>query len=239
MALSIKHQETSMPMKERYLTLQPSFLYHDAHCVQLVVNHWLFQDQGCSCSPGAQTCSQEIGPHFPGSNCDAESNSQGWWTGGSKNTWSKFPLWSPTTWLSDYWNRKWPSSKRLYACCPWILVIHVTWSQSIFLINMQSVLAPNNMSTASNSKDQVPIEFKVKSPLKSNHITKKRGLSTEKEEDKNEKQDVEMKEQGAPIVLTGAYMSYMMEVAGLLMSSQLRRCHSCWHSVWPWFITWS
>ena len=39
MALSIKHQETSMPMKERYLTLHPLFLYHDAHHVQLVVNH--------------------------------------------------------------------------------------------------------------------------------------------------------------------------------------------------------
>ena len=76
------------------------------------------------------------------------------------------------------------------------------------------------------------MKFKVKSPSKSNCITKKRGLSTKKEEDKNENRDVEMKEQSAPTVPTGAYTSYKM-VAGLLMSNRFRRCHSCWRSVQP------
>lgn len=76
------------------------------------------------------------------------------------------------------------------------------------------------------------MKFKVESPSKSNRVTKKRGLSTEKEEDKNEKQDVEMKEQNAPTVLTGAYTSYKT-VAGLLTSNRFRRCHSCWRSVRP------
>ena len=77
---------------------------------------------------------------------------------------------------------------------------------------------------------QVLNEFKVELPSKSNCIIKKRGLSIENENDKTEKQDVDMGEQGPPNVPTGAHASYMM-FASFLTSSQFRRCQSCWHSV--------
>ena len=95
---------------------------------------------------------------------------------------------------------------------------------------MWSVLAPTDTSTLSNQKYQVPNEFKFESPSKSNRIIKKRGISTEKEDDKIKKQDVDMGEQGPPNVPTGAHASYMM-FASFLTSSQFRRCQSCWHSV--------
>ena len=97
---------------------------------------------------------------------------------------------------------------------------------------MWSVLAPTDTSTLSNQKYQVPNEFKFESPSKSNRIIKKRGISTEKEDNKIKKQDVDMGEKSAPIVPTGAYASYTM-FAGLLTSSRFRRCHSRWRSVRP------